>query len=143
MKSLKNYVVLVIALIVAILFILSNGVQASPNIIFGTGNTAATPTLTTTTTPSANLAAPVGNGTTSQLPTLNTTPTAVPTTTITPTKDPTPANTVKVNTTNTTNSTGSNLPQTGENDTYIVSAIGAVALVVGGIAYAKSRKYNM
>ena len=50
-------------------------------------------------------------------------------------------NTVKVN--NINNDTTKNLPQTGENDVYIISAIGVAALVIGSIAFIKSRKYNV
>ena len=45
--------------------------------------------------------------------------------------------------TSTTNNINSDvnkdLPQTGETDTYIIAGIGAVALVIGTIAFIKSR----
>ena len=50
-------------------------------------------------------------------------------------------NTVKVN--NINNEVTKNIPQTGENDVYIITAIGAAALVIGSIAFIKSRKYNV
>lgn len=59
-----------------------------------------------------------------------------PDTTTTPTPNPTSTPTPVP-------TSGTDLPQTGENDIYIVSAIGLVALVIGGVAYIKSKKYSM
>ena len=47
-----------------------------------------------------------------------------------------------VNITNTP-SNNTNLPQTGENDFYIVTGVGFVAVVIGSVAYIKSRKYDI
>ena len=44
---------------------------------------------------------------------------------------------------NTTPGNNDNLPQTGENDIYIVSVVGAIALIIGSVAYIKSRKYDI
>lgn len=140
MRNFKNYVILSVVLIIAMLVIMSQGVQASPQLIFGnnttSGGTVVGDTTGTTTTPSTTLT-----------PTTAPQTTTVPSTTITTTtKDPAPTTTPAVNITNTTSPTttrSANLPQTGENDIYIVSAIGAVALILGGIAYVKSRKYDM
>lgn len=58
-------------------------------------------------------------------------------------------NTTPLNTTsnitkvNTVSDGNKDLPQTGENDIYIVTAIGVVAIALGGIAYIKSKKYEM
>lgn len=72
------------------------------------------------------------------------TPTPAPTTTPTPvpTATPTPKPTIMA-TTPTPVPTGADLPQTGENDIYIVSSIGLVVLVIGGVAYIKSKKYSI
>ncbi|MBR3324826.1 MAG: LPXTG cell wall anchor domain-containing protein [Clostridia bacterium] len=150
MKSFKNYVILSVALIMVLLVIMAHGVQASPTLIFG-NNTAGTNTSGTTTTGNTAL---VGadtntsgvNGVTNTTPPLNTT-TNVAVSNITPTKDPATVNvtnTTPKNTTNTNTTNGNGkLPQTGENDIYIVTGIGLVALVIGGVAYMKSRKYDM
>lgn len=52
-------------------------------------------------------------------------------------------NIVKDNQVNVTPGNNNNLPQTGENDVYIVSVVGAIALVIGSVAYIKSRKYDI
>lgn len=52
-------------------------------------------------------------------------------------------NLVKDNQVNTTPGNNDNLPQTGENDIYIVSAVGAIALIIGSVSYIKSRKYDI
>lgn len=52
-------------------------------------------------------------------------------------------NIVKDNQVNVTPGNNDNLPQTGENDVYIVSVVGAIALVIGSVAYIKSRKYDI
>ncbi len=56
-------------------------------------------------------------------------------------------NTAVVNTTNTVavntvNNISKDLPQTGENDAFIVGGIALVALAIGGVAFAKSKKYS-
>lgn len=72
----------------------------------------------------------------------NTTVTPTPSSTATPT--PSPSATVRITSTPTPVPTsGTDLPKTGENDIYIVSAIGLVVLVIGGVAYIKSRRYSM
>ena len=48
----------------------------------------------------------------------------------------------KTQTTNTINNISKDLPKTGENDIYVVTAIGVVAIAVGAFAFAKSRKYQ-
>ncbi len=35
------------------------------------------------------------------------------------------------------------LPQTGENDIYMISVIGLAAVVIGSVAYVKSKKYDI
>lgn len=75
---------------------------------------------------------PGATGTTTPTPSPTATPTASPTATVRITSTPTPVPT-----------SGTDLPKTGENDIYIVSSIGLVVLVIGGVAYIKSRKYSM
>ena len=141
MKSFKNYVILSLGLIIALLIVMANGVQAtSPTLIFGNNTTA-----NTTTTNGVGDATTGVNGVTTNTSTLNTATGNASVANVTPTKDPATVNvtnTSKNNTTNTTKGSG-NLPQTGENDIYIVSGIGLVALAIGGVAYMKSRKYDM
>ena len=70
------------------------------------------------------------------------TPTPTPSTTATP--SPTATATVTITSTPTPVPTsGSDLPQAGENDIYIVSSIGLLAIIFGGVAYIKSRKYSV
>ena len=71
-------------------------------------------------------------------------PGATNTTTNTTTNSVTNAttNTTRLNTSTTNNinsDVNKDLPQTGETDTYIIAGIGAVALVIGTIAFIKSR----
>ena len=49
-------------------------------------------------------------------------------------------NIVKVNN---INDATKDIPQTGENDIYMVTAIGIAAIVIGGIAFAKSKRYDI
>ena len=51
-----------------------------------------------------------------------------------------PTNIVKVNN---INGASKDIPQTGENDIYMITAIGIAAIVIGGIAFAKSKKYDI
>ena len=53
----------------------------------------------------------------------------------------TPANNVTV-VNNINENTTKDLPQTGENDAFIVGGIALVALAIGGVAFAKSKKYS-
>ncbi len=48
-------------------------------------------------------------------------------------------NIVKVNNINTGDK---DLPQTGENDIYIVTGIGILAIAIGGFAYIKSKRFE-
>ena len=51
-----------------------------------------------------------------------------------------PTNIVKVNN---INDASKDIPQTGENDIYMITGIGIAAIVIGGIAFAKSKKYDI
>ena len=44
---------------------------------------------------------------------------------------------------NNINDATKDIPQTGENDVYMITAIGIAAIVIGGIAFAKSKKYDI
>ena len=73
--------------------------------------------------------------------TLGNTATNVGNTAVTPTVNApaTPTNTVKINEID----SDKDLPQTGENDIYIISVVGLAAVVIGSVAYAKSKKYDI
>ena len=51
--------------------------------------------------------------------------------------------TTNVQKVNNINDATKDIPQTGENDVYMITAIGIVAIVIGGIAFAKSKKYDI
>lgn len=133
MKNLVNYVILSVAMVIAVLVIMSQGVSASQTVLFPSTTTNNTTLNTAVENESASdtNVVPVNN--------LNTNTQ----------KDPTPVNNTTVNVVNktqnttTTPSKSQNLPQTGENDVYIVTAVGVVALAIGTIAYIKSRKYDI
>ena len=115
MKKLGSLVVLSLAAIVAVLFIGANSVKATSP--FGLN-------LTNTATNTAN-----------EVNTTNTTNNVVDT------------NALKVNNTTTVNNINDNLTKneiskTGEFDTYIISGVAIAALLVGTVAFVKSRKLN-
>lgn len=122
MKSLKSLLIVLISMVVFVLAFSLKGVYAtdSGSIVLnpGTSSTATTNTATSNITTTNSVANTTTNNTT---------------------------NTTKLNTTNTvtTNNINNNvekdLPKTGETDTYIIAGIGAVALVIGSIAFIKSR----
>lgn len=39
--------------------------------------------------------------------------------------------------------TEKDLPQTGENDIYVITLVGIVAVAIGAVAYVKSKKYDL
>lgn len=134
MKSLKRNLVLTTVLGIAIMVGLSGSVSATPILTFGANNTDANATTTPDTTNTDGEGTAVNDTTNTANETANTTAGNVTFTTTN-----TNANRVTVNNVD----TNKDLPQTGENDIYIVTAIGAVALAIGGVAYMKSRKYNI
>lgn len=139
MKNLINYVVLFVAIVVAVLAIMSQGVNASGTVLF--------PSTTTNQTTGGNSAVLNTAATDSNNTATEPNSVAVNNLNSNATKDQ-PANNTTVNvvnkTTNTTTPTKSqNLPQTGENDVYIVTAVGVAALAIGTVAYIKSRKYDV
>lgn len=138
MKSFKSYVVLSVILMVAILVVMAQGVMATttPPVLFTQGTNGTTTNGTTTNTQGTN------DTTTNATPATNSNPSSLVVTNsnLNTTKDNATSNTVNVVK---QVDKEANLPKTGENDIYIVSAIGAVALIIGGVAYAKSRRYDM
>ena len=134
MKNLVNYVVLVIAVLLLVL-VMSKSVNASGQVLFPQTGASGNNTLgTDNNTLAATNTQPVSNG--------------VPVTSINNniTKENVVNNTVNNNTTQPKNNTTEpekKLPQTGENDVYIVSAVGVAALAIGTVAYVKSRKYDI
>ena len=112
MKKLGSLVVLSLAAIVAVLFIGANSVKASSPFTINVANTANETTNVT------NNAA-VNN--------------------VTPINTTIPANNVVV----TNNINGKNeISKTGEFDTYIISGVAIAAILVGTVAFVKSRKLN-
>lgn len=119
MRKLKSNVILSLIMVLVAMFLFAGSVNASSSFIFGNDtndtNTATTNTATTNTA-------------------LNTVKTNTVTTTTT-------TNTQIVN--NINDNATKDLPKTGETDTYIIAAVGAVTIVIGGIAYVVSKKNNM
>lgn len=113
MKNFKKCFVMLSVMAVMILALLMPSVKATSGGL-----------LLSTPTPGGTTATPTPS------PTATATPSPRPTTAITTTPTPVPTS-------------GADLPKTGENDIYIVSSIGLVVLVIGGVAYIKSRKYSM
>ena len=120
MKNLRKNAVISLVLFLAIVVLLARGVNASQGLLIGPvgeGNTASDNVTNLT---GQNI---VGN--TVQNTALNTTLTN---------------NVQKVNN---INDASKDLPQTGENDIYIITVIGMVAIAIGGVAFAKSKKYDI
>ncbi len=138
MKNLRNYVILSVIIVMAVLVGMAQGVNASGTVLFPTSNS----NTDTNTSTNITLSESTTENATGATDTNNNQPTAAPA-----------ANSIIVNNlntnvtkdTNVTNTTPvkSQIPQTGENDIYIVSAIGVVALAIGTVAYLKSRKYDI
>ena len=111
MKSLKSLFIVLISMVAFVLVFSCRSVYATGGLVLNPG--AATSNTTNTTA--------------------NTTTNSVTNTT---------TNTTRLNTSTTNNinsDVNKDLPQTGETDTYIIAGIGAVALVIGTIAFIKSR----
>ena len=111
MKSLKSLFIVLISMVAFVLVFSCRSVYATGGLVLNPGATTNTTTNATT----------------------NTTTNSVTNTT---------TNTTRLNTSTTNNinsDVNKDLPQTGETDTYIIAGIGAVALVIGTIAFIKSR----
>ena len=114
MRNFRKYVVVSIVLIFAVLALTLGNVNAlSINPTNTAGNTATNTASNTATNTTGNVSLSTGN-----------------------------VSTNKTQTTNTINNISKDLPKTGENDIYVVTAIGVVAIAVGAFAFAKSRKYQ-
>ena len=115
MKSLKSLLIVLISMVAFVLVFSCRSVYATGGLVLNPGATTSNTANTTTNTTANTTTNSVANATT---------------------------NTTRLNT-STTNNINSNvnkdLPQTGETDTYIIAGIGAVALVIGTIAFIKSR----
>ena len=122
MKNLRKNLIISLVMVVAIALLFATGVNASDSrFTIGGGNTTGNATSLTNTSDTQNA---TSNLTSANTTTLNTTTT----------------NIVKVNT---VSDGEKDLPQTGENDIYFITAIGAVAIIIGGVAYIKSKKYDL
>ena len=111
MKSLKSLFIVLISMVAFVLVFSCRSVYATGGLVLNPGATTNTTTNATTNTTTNS----VTNATT---------------------------NTTRLNTSTTNNinsDVNKDLPQTGETDTYIIAGIGAVALVIGTIAFIKSR----
>ena len=111
MKSLKSLLIVLVSMVAFVLVFSCRSVYATGGLVLNPG--AATSNTANTTA--------------------NTTTNSVTNTT---------TNTTRLNTSTTNNinsDVNKDLPQTGETDTYIIAGIGAVALVIGTIAFIKSR----
>ena len=115
MKSLKRLLIVLISMVAFVLVFSCRSVYATGGLVLNPGATTSNTANTTTNT------------------TANTTTNSVTNVT---------TNTTRLNTSTTNNinsDVNKDLPQTGETDTYIIAGIGAVALVIGTIAFIKSR----
>ena len=111
MKSLKSLLIVLISMVAFVLVFSCRSVYATGGLVLNPGAATSNPTNTTANTTTNS----VTNATT---------------------------NTSRLNTSTTNNinsDVNKDLPQTGETDTYIIAGIGAVALVIGTIAFIKSR----
>ena len=115
MKSLKSLLIVLISMVAFVLVFSCRSVYATGGLVLNPGAATSNPTNTTTNTTANTTTNSVANATT---------------------------NTTRLNTSTTNNinsDVNKDLPQTGETDTYIIAGIGAVALVIGTIAFIKSR----
>ena len=119
MKNLRKNAVISLVLFLAIVLLLARGVNASQGLLIGVGE--------------GNTASDNVTNLTGQNVTENTAANTVQNTALT-------NNVQKVNN---INDASKDLPQTGENDIYIITVIGMVAIAIGGVAFAKSKKYDI
>ena len=124
MKNLRKNLIISLVMVVAIALLFARGVYASGFQLNGGNTTGNATSLTNTEGTQNSTSNQTTNQTSRNTTTLNTTAT----------------NVVKVNT---VSDGEKDLPQTGENDIYIVTMVGVVAVVIGTVAYVKSKKYSM
>ncbi len=110
MKNLRSLLIVLIAVAAVVLFIGTKNVYASSGIVLTPSTLNTTNTANTTTNTTRN--------------TVNTTNTT---------------NLVNTTTNNINSGVTKDLPKTGETDTYIIAGIGAIALVIGTVAFIKSK----
>ena len=117
MKNLRKNALISLVIVLATVLLLARGVNAS-------GDLLATPGGNTATTNTANV---LQDNTTNTATNVASNLTSV-------------NNVQKVNN---INDASKDIPQTGENDIYVITVIGLAAVVIGGIAFAKSKKYDI
>lgn len=122
MKDFRKNVIISLVMIFAVLAIMTHGVFASPNFILTPGNNVL-----------SNQTLNQANNTTTNNVTNNTTRN---TTVLNTSNNTTVVNNINQNVTK-------DLPKTGENDTYVIAGIGILAIVIGGVAFIRSKKYDM
>ncbi len=125
MKNLSKNVVVSLIVVLISIFVLAGSVKALNIDLTADGTSGGGNDTSTGNTVD-------GNSTVTPANTLTATPTA--NSTVTP-----PTNVVKINEIG----TEKDLPQTGENDIYMITIVGIAAIVIGSIAYAKSKKYDI
>ena len=141
MKNLRNYVILSAIIVMVVLVGMAQGVNASGTVLF--------PSSTSTTTTNDTNTNTSTNFTLTENTAGNSTGASSTNTSTQPATNSIIVNNINnnvakdTNVTNTTTPAKNQIPQTGENDVYIVSAIGVVALAIGTVAYLKSRKYDI
>ena len=118
MKKFRKYLIISMVMIFAVLALMMNIVNASGDFLLTPNNGTVKTNLTNNT---------VAN---------NVTNNTVNTTTLNTTKNTAIVNNINQNVTK-------DLPQTGENDTYVIAGIGILAVIIGGVAFIRSRKYNI
>lgn len=113
MKNLRKNLIITMIMVVAALAFMVKGVSATGGLNLNPGTSG-------------------GNTTPLNTTGLNTT-----------TTNTTPLNTTRTNIvkTNNINTGDKDLPQTGENDIYIVTGIGILVIAIGGFAYIKSKRF--
>lgn len=133
MNKVTKTIAMLITVALVGMVLMFNNVFAAGTVPFPTNNGTANPTGT-----------PTAGGNTTNTTNTNTTNTTNTNTT----------NTTRTNTTNTTNTSANTntinnltkdkeeLPKTGEFDVYIISIVAVAVVLIGGFAFAKSRKIN-
>lgn len=122
MKSIRSLLIVLIAIIATVLFIGSRSVYAAGGIVINPLGNSSNSTNSTNLTNSTNRVntTNVTNATTNRV---NTT-----------------TNIANATTNNINSDLTKDLPKTGETDTYIIAGIGTIALVIGIVAFVKSRE---
>lgn len=128
MKNLRKNALISLLIVLAIIVLLARTVNASQEFLQASGETllvnpgSENQTTNTTTNTTTNSTSNITQNTTSTniLGTTN--------------------NVQKVNN---INDATKDIPQTGENDIYMITVIGIAAIVIGGVAFTKSKKYDI